>query len=439
MEQETHSELHHTTLNITDPAAQLLCDLLSLDEKPLRDPEAYQQVEWDRLLLHATQQNLAALLHKNIKLRHIGLPIPSEILKVLQQHHIRDGATALLRLQTLEKILMSFQEQNIPVIALKGIYLAEAIYNDDSVRSMADIDLLIHPYHLDKAEQILTQMGYKPWRQFWTEHEMKLSHEMPAFLQVGEPSIELHWTLLDPGLPFSIDLDKIWERALPVTIAGVDILGLAPEDLLLHLCLHAPTQHHFRNALRMIYDIALTVNQCSESMNWQEFEQRAFAWKAERAVYLMLSLARQLFSAPVPPVTLQTLQSSPYDSQALEIVNQLLIPDLPMTGFFAPNLAVLLNIRNPWQKTIFILRRIFITPTELSRRYPVLPSSPRVLIYYFKHLRDIFRKHLLPAMRLVKGDRQTVDLAQVNYDQQELERKLLNILTKKNSFINLHS
>ena len=116
-------------------------------------------------------------------------------------------------MQTLEKILKAFQAHNIPVIALKGIYLAEAVYTDNSVRRMADIDLLVHPTHLESAAQILERMGYKPWRQYWAEHEMQHSHEMPTFIQTGKPPIELHWTLLEPSLPFTVDLKEIWRRA----------------------------------------------------------------------------------------------------------------------------------------------------------------------------------------------------------------------------------
>lgn len=414
---------------ITDPAAQLLCDLLRLDDRPVHSLQSLQQTDWDALLLRATQQNLGALLHKNIKTSHPGLPIRSDVLQVLHHQHLRDGASALLRMQTLEIILKAFQAQNIPVIALKGVYLAEAIYTDNSVRRMADIDLLVHPTHLELAAQILEEMGYKPWRQFWAEHEMQFSHEMPAFLQVGKPPIELHWTLLEPSLPFAIDLQEIWQRAIPVTIAGVDILGLAAEDLLLHLCMHAPTQHHFRGALRMTYDIALTVSKCHELIDWPVLQQRAREWNADRAAHLMLSLAYQLFGAPVPDTTLQVLQPQPLDPQVMEIACQLLFPELPQEGTFAPNLASMLGIKDPLERVLFTLRRIFITPTELSRHYPVLPGSPRVLLYYPVHLRDVLRKHLLPALRLARGDPEAINSAQSTYQLQELERKLVQKLT----------
>ena len=75
-------------------------------------------------------------------------------------------------------------------------------------------------------------------------------------------------------------------------------------------------------------------------------------------------------------------------------------------------------MKTPLEKAQFILGRIFISPTELSRRYPVLPNSPRLLLYYPIHLRDVVRKHLLPTLRLASGDPKTVSSAQSMFQLQ---------------------
>ena len=432
----TLSESPATFTCITDPSVQLLCDLLRLDEQPIQIPlalsekEFFDRVNWDALLQRALEQSLGALLHKNIKLHHPELPIRPDVLQILHQQHLREGLASLTRVQALEKILRAFQAQNIPVIALKGIHLAEAVYADSTVRPMVDVDLLVHPAHLDAAAHILTRIGYQPSRQFWIEHEMRFSHEMPVFLKSGFPPVELHWTLLEPVLPFKIDLDEIWQRSVPVTIAGIPILGLSAEDLLLHLCVHASTQHRFRGALRTTYDIALTILCGEECIDWQVFVQRAQQWKAAKAAHLMLTLAHTLFGAPLSENILHELQPGPQDTQALEIACELLFPRLPEKIYFAPNLAGLVGIQGFWEKARFIMRHIFISPTELSRRYPVLPNSPRILLYYPVHLHDLIRKHLLPTLRLVRGDPEIVASAQSVYNLHELENRLLQKLTQ---------
>ena len=75
---------------------------------------------------------------------------------------------------------------------------------------------------------------------------------------------------------------------------------LSPEDLLLHLCLHASFTHRFRVGLRACWDILETVNHYGQAIDWDLVVRRAQAWGIGRYVYLTLRLVRDLLGAGDP-------------------------------------------------------------------------------------------------------------------------------------------
>ena len=52
------------------------------------------------------------------------------------------------------RIFCLFQEKNIDFIVLKGIYL-RYLYPNPDLRTMSDIDILVHKEDLDKISEIL--------------------------------------------------------------------------------------------------------------------------------------------------------------------------------------------------------------------------------------------------------------------------------------------
>src|SRR4030095_1722650 len=88
---------------------------------------------------------------------------------------------------------------------------------------------------------------------------------------------ELHWRLDPPGFPFRVDVEALWRRAVPTRVADVDVLGLAPEDLILHLCTHV-CRHRFRSGLIALCDIAAVTAYYGDRIDWPRLEARAAAW-----------------------------------------------------------------------------------------------------------------------------------------------------------------
>jgi hypothetical protein len=54
----------------------------------------------------------------------------------------------------------------------------------------------------------------------------------------GRLAVESHWTLAYPPAHRRLDMDAVWKRCVPTSDGSFGRLRLAPDDLLLHLCLH---------------------------------------------------------------------------------------------------------------------------------------------------------------------------------------------------------
>jgi hypothetical protein len=114
--------------------------------------------------------------------------------------------------------------------------------------------------------------------------------------------------------PFTLDLDGIWARTRPARVAGHDVLALSPEDLLLHLSVHAGFHHGLHVAIRRLCDVAAVLER--EEIDWARFADTARRWGAEPFAAVILRLARDLLAAPVPDAALAPIAWTPYDQDA---------------------------------------------------------------------------------------------------------------------------
>lgn len=203
---------------------------------------SHASIDWDRLTERACYHGVAPLLYNN--LQHMDTPDvwSRNALSGLKRAYYATAARNGLLYQALHEMLHALKTKGIPVIVLKGAALAETVYPHRALRPMSDVDLLIHKADLPRVEDTLMGLGYmlqphmqpKAWYQEHHYHFVCINPKRSAIT----PPIEVHWHIDRPSNAFQIDIDGLWERAISVAIAGVETLMLAPDDILLHLCLH---------------------------------------------------------------------------------------------------------------------------------------------------------------------------------------------------------
>jgi len=265
------------------------------------------------------------LLYERLAAATLDVEVPEKILESLRESFLINSLQNSLLYQDLRGVLGAFRQKGIAVIVLKGAHLAELVYQTIASRQMADIDILVEPSDLTEAAAALLENGYssailardaEAWR---LRHPN--SHHLPAFAKPLHPRIEVHWTISAPSNPEAAL--NIWEESRSVCIAGVEARVLSPEDLLIHLCLHARL-HRFGQGLRPVCDMSAAIRRYQEELDWNKVLTRTKTWHAEKCVHLGLWLGKKLMRAPVPDSILTALWpnglEAPWAELAVEIV-----------------------------------------------------------------------------------------------------------------------
>lgn len=117
-------------------------------------------LEWDSILETVILHGLSMSLYRNLRKITQDHLIPSGFMEKLRQRYYANTMRNLLFYSELERVLKSFQNEGIKTIILKGAMLAETVYPSIALRSMGDIDLLIHKDDLDRAEKRILEFGY---------------------------------------------------------------------------------------------------------------------------------------------------------------------------------------------------------------------------------------------------------------------------------------
>jgi hypothetical protein len=177
------------------------------------------------------------------------------------------------------------------------------VYDDPLDRVWCDLDILVASADFDEAFGRLLRAGFSevpapPSR----GRTYRRYYEWTLDGPVGIP-VELHRDIAAHGL-FSVDLAGFLERAVPFTMGHTPALGLAPDDLLLMLCLHI-VKGHFWVQAKHFRDIALVTMR--QEVDWRRFERAAIESNAPWGVYYVLSVSARRYGARIPAEALRVL------------------------------------------------------------------------------------------------------------------------------------
>jgi hypothetical protein len=302
----------------------------------------------------------------------------------------------------------------IPVIVLKGAYLAKEIYPKVGLREMVDIDLLVPNDKVEQAAKLLEILDYQSTRNHDVslEIEQEFSHQLPPFRKSFTlPVIEIHWTTCNPDETYRFDLTEFWQRAIPTDFFGETALALAPEDLILHLCHHASYHHLFNVGVRPLCDLARIIEHFREQLDWEAIQMTAERWQWAKGLYLMLGLIYRYFDVILPDTIMKSIEYYDIDTEILAIAKDELFVNRSTNNqhlSFKMTIPFVNFIEQPHfiEKVKFMIQRIFISPRIMSRMYPVEPNytDPKLYFYYLVRIRDLWQRYYQHTQKSMLGN-----------------------------------
>jgi hypothetical protein len=200
--------------------------------------------------------------------------------------------------------------------------------------------------------------------------------------------VEPHWDVIRGPFGFAFDSRQLWDRATTVPLAGTAVRTLAPEDLLLLLCVHG-TQHLW-NRLAWICDVAELIR-AHPVLDWEATMDRAARMGGERALLHGLHLAHDLLDAVLPEEILHKAQTEPRNGALAIQVRGRLFPEPPADPHPLRMALFHLRMRARLRDKAFYVLRAAMYPTYPE--FDAFPLPAPLLILY---------PLILPTWRLVK-------------------------------------
>ena len=259
----------------------------------------------ERIAAAAREQGLAGLLHDTLESagekatdrprRHESedddragdVPWP----RVVRDALALDRRNALVRgvrqLALAARVLDRLDRAGLRALPLKGAALLETLYDSEGDRTMSDVDVLV----LDdwpEARRLLRADGFA---------EGEPADHVAVLREPGSSAVlELHHSVTSsPGL-FPLDRDGLWSRS--VLGPGQVRRRPCPEDLLVHLALHAAFQHGLVVSLAQWLDFRRLFERCD--LDPDRLRDAVRAARAEAPLAAALHAARAVVEAPLP-------------------------------------------------------------------------------------------------------------------------------------------
>jgi putative nucleotidyltransferase-like protein len=277
-------------------------------------------LDWDYIFTEAEENSVTPLLGRNLQAL-AGDRISAVILERLKDVCRANTIRSLFLSAELTKILELFRAHGIQAIAYKGPALAVQAYGDMTLRQFEDLDIIIRQSDLQKANEVMTDLGYRP-RFDWIFSSGAAASLVPGEYNYRDEKrrlmVELHTELTLRHFPKVPDLEDFSKRMVQVELNDREVPTFSVEDALIVLSIHGAKD--FWERFSWIADISELL-QRYPSLDWDATISRAKALDAERMLHTGLLLATSLLDAGVPDEIRRRLQA---DQTANEVAGEIL-------------------------------------------------------------------------------------------------------------------
>jgi hypothetical protein len=258
-----------------------------------------------------------------------------------------------LEVRELERFLRPLA---VPLVLLKGAAYAALGLSIARGRLASDVDILVPEARIAEVERTLLNNGWVTQKtsDYDQRYYREWMHELPPLRHRTRLTVvDVHHNILPRTSRFAPSAASLLERIVPVE--GRDLYTLAPEDMVLHNCVHLFIDGDLDNRVRELVDLdGLLRTYCDRD---QAFLDRLIARADELglqlALFFGLYFASEFPDTPVTPAALETVTRSvgkgPARRLVLSAMRRALLPELMEERTLLRKLSTdLLYLRSHW-------------------------------------------------------------------------------------------
>src|SRR5262245_44916102 len=264
---------------------ELLWGLLSSAPPNVND---LSEAAWRALLTTADRHHVLPLLDRSL----VGASeVPLVIRKELKVRTTEIAFDSLAMSEQLLNLLQEFDKAGIDAVPFKGPTLATLAYGDVRLRPSLDLDVFVPRGEALEARKLLGELGFaggptETTLESWIKRGRSVTVTRPA-----GPVVDLQWA---PDMGERITLAPMFQRTVPISVAGRVIKAFSLDDQLILLSIHGAK--HLWSHLVWIADIAHLLRKETE-IDWDRLAQVATREGARTRLLVALDLATRLDGA----------------------------------------------------------------------------------------------------------------------------------------------
>jgi hypothetical protein len=199
----------------------------------------------------------------------------------------------------LLRILGALAALGVQVIPYKGPVWAERLYGDVTLRTWADLDLLVPYQHVNAVRTMLLTAGFSDGNEFnprMLDQRRRGWGEMHFVSAQTGMETDVHWEVTVGFSGRSISVDELAARARPITLLGRPVLGLSDQDMLLVCAIHG--SRHRWCTVELLLGLGVLI--VSSPISWGAALAAARAAGCRRRVTVSVAHACRVLGIPQP-------------------------------------------------------------------------------------------------------------------------------------------
>ena len=369
-------------LSVSNEAERWLLEQLRF-ERAGQNASFADSPNWAQVSAIARQERLAALLLD----RAAPAVLPEAMCAQLQESREQTRIHNALLLMQLEKWLVRFEADHIPMIVLKGAALIASVYERATLRPMSDVDVLVRREDFGRAGRLLQAAGFTLYREVTGDAEPTIRTQtlwLPPKIPSG--GIELHWHLVDSGYYANhVPIEWFWEHTMEARLDAQRLRVFAPEAQLLHLAAHLEL-HHAGVGWLWLYDIAAWIHKFGGALDWDLLVDTAERFEWGQSLRVALERAQATFGVAVPEqvnARLATLRATRQERLARVLAE----PSAHQAAFLFDGLQ-----QRDWGARVRYLRRALFPAAEFMRVHGPIRNRGELAWQYLLRLgRGMYR------------------------------------------------
>lgn len=348
-------------------------------------------LDWPVVKASAHRLGVGPLLYKHLSQEKYAHYVPDDVIDFLKRSYRKQAIRNLRIYSQISRILDSMNQADVPIILLKGAFLAKWVYGDIALRPMSDIDILCREKDAETVKKRLIGLGYCQEITYNSPLHEKIAAEkskhMPPFSKNRATRIEVHINILGKTPGVSEEMTRLWETAIPADLNGLRAYSLSPEYQALYLSVHL--FQHVMSGSTVLYwfcDIHEVVRKYGDRIDWKDFWDRAEPLGFGAQIYSIFELLRSQWNGSLPEMD-KYRPGEEIDSLSLETIVSAGSKARKAKNIFPAHMDNLKIIRDTegWKGCLYYLwRTIFPTRANLMCRYH--PGNSSLLsLYYIIH------------------------------------------------------